>query len=310
MSSECSQEPPAKKLKMTSTEELNPEDPSVPNPSEPAELEVKVAPSSTDAPDDGAPEPPSETWKIKGFPSYFKSGHVTHTMQVLELDVLDVFKKRPPSDSAYVRFKSVAAKLAAESIINAHTQKKIKRLHCIETPNRAQYDHECAKQLRKQRRRENAKAKDVDSGNMEKPDAKARRARRQRVEPTSIHEVVTPLWQTPYAAQLERKRKSMDKAMGRLRRSLTDKRKMNLSFLKWLPRDASGAVLTGARQLKQLCPVIGIMASPATSAYRNKVSLTIGHNKRDERLVVGFQMGRFENGLIRTFIKCVIHPIC
>ena len=83
--------------------------------------------------------PISETWKVKGFPQFFRTGHVKNIMETLELDTIDVFKKTP-NVCAYIRFKSLDEKLRAESIINSYTTKKIKRLHCIEHPNRKQYE--------------------------------------------------------------------------------------------------------------------------------------------------------------------------
>ena len=81
----------------------------------------------------------SETWKIKGFPEYYKTGHVSNIMTLLKLEIVDAFKKTP-NNTAYVRFKSVEEKLRAKDIINGYTEKKIKRLHCIEHPNRPQYE--------------------------------------------------------------------------------------------------------------------------------------------------------------------------
>eukprot|EP01084_Bolivina_argentea_P067810 123427_1 len=222
----------------------------------------------------------SETWKIKGFPSFYKTGHVKNIMLSLNLDIIDVYKKTP-NLTAYVRFKSVAEKLRAKSIINGYTEKKIKRLHCIEHPNRKQYENDLAKAAKKAKRR-----------NIKNDDSSQHPNRKQysKPEPTSIHEVVTPLHNKPYEDQLLIKRQKICKDMGRFRRKMTNPRFMNQDFLTWLPSER------GAKNLKNLCPILGIISSPITHGYRNKVSLSIGYNKNNNKLTIGFQLGRFEHG--------------
>eukprot|EP01083_Nonionella_stella_P009372 27018_1 len=233
----------------------------------------------------------SATWKVKGFPEYFKTGHVKNVLSALGLDVIDVHKKSP-NITAYVRFKSVAEKLRAQPIIDAHTEKKIKRLRCIEHPNRKQYENDLAKIKRKQMKRKQ---------NPQESTAQTSKQRKPQIQPTSIHEVVTPFYQKPYEDQLHLKRQKICKDMGRFRRKLTNKKFMNQSFLTWVPPGRSGKVL------QSLCPVLGIMSSPATTGYRNKVSFTIGYNKRSNQLTIGFQMGRFEHGAasIESCQECI-----
>merc|ERR1712228_277823 len=88
------------------------------------------------------------------------------------------------------------------------------------------------------------------------------------------------------------KQQSICKIMGRFRRKMTNERFMNLSFLKWLPSEK------GASKLKSLCPVLGIIASPIMNGYRNNVSFSIGYNKDNNLLTIGFQMGRTEDGAV------------
>lgn len=222
----------------------------------------------------------SETWKVKGFPEYYKTGHVKNIMTSLKLDVIDVFKKTP-NNTAYVRFKCVEDKLNAKDIINGYTEKKIKRLHCIETPNRKQYQNDLIKQEKKQRKEKKEK------------NQKKEKEKKINKEPTSIHQVVTPLFNMDYQEQLRVKQQKLCKDLGYFRRKMTNEKFMNIEFLKWLPKKKKQR---GGKSLKTLCPLIGIMSSPITESYRNKVSMTIGYNKISNKLTIGFQLGRFEHG--------------
>ena len=104
-----------------------------------------------------------------------------------------------------------------------------------------------------------------------------------------------------YEEQLEIKRKKLCKDLGHFRRKMTNPRFMNQDFLKWLPKEKK------VKKLKGLCPLIGIMTSPIIKEYRNKTSFSIGYNKENNKLTVGFQFGRFEHGAVSIgeIEKCI-----
>lgn len=122
----------------------------------------------------------SETWKINGFPNYYKTGHVKRIMQDLGLSCIDVFKKSP-NTNAFVRFVSKDEKVRAQSLINNYTAKKIKKLHCIPHPNRSQFTNILKKRAK------------MKSDIFPKLRNKKKMNNVQEIIPKTIMDVVTPL---------------------------------------------------------------------------------------------------------------------
>ena len=82
---------------------------------------------------------PSLTWKIKGFPAYFRIGHVKRILDDLNVKYCDVFKQQP-SQVAYVRFISLKDKMDYKNVLLGYKTKKIKELKLLETDDRPEYE--------------------------------------------------------------------------------------------------------------------------------------------------------------------------
>lgn len=113
--------------------------------------------------------------------------------------------------------------------------------------------------------------------------------------PSSICDVVCPLWKVPYTEQLVQKRDKTSAALEAITREV-NKRSPPWAKPAWLP--PAQAALAG----RKACPLLGILRSPAIEAYRNKNEFTVGLDAQDKP-AVGFLMGAFVDG-----ITCVADP--
>ena len=80
----------------------------------------------------------SETWRVDGLPSFYKTAHLRRILEDLHIEFVDVFKKTP-SYKGFVRFPTIEEKLRAKELLENHTIKsgaKIIQLKCKEVKNR------------------------------------------------------------------------------------------------------------------------------------------------------------------------------
>jgi len=103
-----------------------------------------------------------------------------------------------------------------------------------------------------------------------------------------VRDAVTPLWRTPYAAQLVSKRATVSAALCTLTKGVACASGAHPPA--WLPPEG------------EACPLHGIVASPVLLGYRNKCELTIGPNAEGDA-TVGFNVGLFRDGF-----ACVAAP--
>ncbi|NWI11994.1 TRM2A methyltransferase, partial [Crypturellus soui] len=107
-------------------------------------------------------------------------------------------------------------------------------------------------------------------------------------EPLSrqIADVVTPLWNVPYAEQLARKKQECEQVLHKLTREIGNN---NRALLPWL-------FVQKQKYNKMCCPVEGVKASPLQTEYRNKCEFLIGIGVNQEDKTVGCRLGKYKGG--------------
>jgi hypothetical protein len=95
-----------------------------------------------------------------------------------------------------------------------------------------------------------------------------------------IRDVVTPLWKTPYPAQLQTKLSGIHSRLAAF-----------LSEARAASPDLSWPLAQGDLP----CPLLGIVPAPNPFYYRNKCEFTIGMGS-DKQITVGFNAGRYVDG--------------
>ena len=103
-----------------------------------------------------------------------------------------------------------------------------------------------------------------------------------------VRDVVTPLWRTPYADQLQLKLRAVRAKLETFARDVrSDAAKQSAAAsLHWPHADATSDLP---------CPLLGIVASPVVDYYRNKCEFPIGVDAQ-RAPTVGFNGGRFIDG--------------
>ncbi|XP_014123874.2 tRNA (uracil-5-)-methyltransferase homolog A [Zonotrichia albicollis] len=107
-------------------------------------------------------------------------------------------------------------------------------------------------------------------------------------EPLSkrIADVVTPLWNVPYEAQLVQKKQECEQVLQKLTKEIGNN---NRALLPWL-------FLQKQKFNKLCCPVEGVKASPLQTEYRNKCEFLIGIGVNQEDKTVGCRLGKYKGG--------------
>ncbi|XP_059340875.1 tRNA (uracil-5-)-methyltransferase homolog A isoform X1 [Ammospiza nelsoni] len=107
-------------------------------------------------------------------------------------------------------------------------------------------------------------------------------------EPLSkrIADVVTPLWNVPYEAQLAQKKQECEQVLQKLTKEIGNN---NRALLPWL-------FLQKQKFNKLCCPVEGVKASPLQTEYRNKCEFLIGIGVNQEDKTVGCRLGKYKGG--------------
>ncbi|NWJ06637.1 TRM2A methyltransferase, partial [Crypturellus undulatus] len=107
-------------------------------------------------------------------------------------------------------------------------------------------------------------------------------------EPLSkqIADVVTPLWNVPYAEQLAGKQRECEQVLQKLTKEIGNN---NRALLPWL-------FVQKQKYNKMCCPVEGVKASPLQTEYRNKCEFLIGIGVNQEDKTVGCRLGKYKGG--------------
>nr|XP_056715447.1 tRNA (uracil-5-)-methyltransferase homolog A [Euleptes europaea] len=109
-----------------------------------------------------------------------------------------------------------------------------------------------------------------------------------REEPLSkqIADVVTPLWNVPYEAQLAKKKQECEQVLLKLTREIGNN---NRALLPWL--------FVQKEKYNGLCCCLeGVKASPSQTEYRNKCEFLIGIGPNQEDKSVGFRLSKYKSG--------------
>ena len=112
----------------------------------------------------------------------------------------------------------------------------------------------------------------------------------------ALNDQVTPLWRTPYAAQLQAKRADMVAALCKIGKALAQ------------PKPAWAVAAMRARR-GLVCPLAAVAPSPVTHDYRNKCEFTFGRDPAGA-LVCGFLLGAWQDGILTVLppTACVHVP--
>lgn len=223
----------------------------------------------------------SETYKIRGIPHYWKSGHLESFLEKLGIKVTFI-TKRVPSYTAILRFPNKDEKVKAFKILTTFSDETIpiKRINCTEIPNKK---HKQSEKVRKKKNKNNDNRNQSNDNNKNKNKNKkknnSKKDKRNRDGMNSsndknrdILDVVMPLHKLEYSKQLEVKFGEITRNSRWFHRRMTDRYKMNLDYLKWIK------LLKMNNNLKNMFKIEGILSSPVLVNYRNKASFSIGYS--------------------------------
>ncbi|XP_076242673.1 tRNA (uracil-5-)-methyltransferase homolog A [Calliopsis andreniformis] len=216
----------------------------------------------------------SEKYKIevRGLPKYYGIGEFKKLLnEKLDLQSCKVKPPRKGSEWLYVSFRSEENRQKAIETLNGILWKNSKLKAQIAKPMPDPF-------VKRKLEEENANNKRLKTD--EENDGSI--SIEDRVKSTTI-----PLWNMPYASQLELKQKEMRSIIVNICKQMLKESKDDL--LKWLNHQKD-------KYEGLPCELLPILSTDATTGYRNKCEFTVGKSIDGEKVVIGFRLSSYAAG--------------
>ncbi|EZA46612.1 TRNA (uracil-5-)-methyltransferase-like protein A [Ooceraea biroi] len=213
----------------------------------------------------------SEKYKIevRGLPKYYGIGEFKKLLnEKLELQSCKVKPPRKGSSWLYVCFRSEECRQRAISTINGILWKNSKLTAQVAKPAP---DPFVKRKLEEQSTSKRFKS-DAEDSNCSAMDR--------------IKFITTPLWNVPYADQLELKQKEMRSILMKIGQQMLKESKALADWLNSQKKLHNGLP----------CELQNILSADVTQAYRNKCKFTIGKDSEQEKVIIGFRLSSYASG--------------
>ncbi|XP_017879985.1 tRNA (uracil-5-)-methyltransferase homolog A [Ceratina calcarata] len=214
----------------------------------------------------------SEKYKIevRGLPKYYGIGEFKKLLnEKLDLQTCKIKPPRRGSGWLYVCFRNEETRQKAIETLNGILWKNSKLSAQIAKPAP---DPFVKRKIEEKGGNKRIKVDEDDQG----------LSIEDRVKSTTI-----PLWNMPYASQLELKQKEMSSILKSICKQMLKESKDDL--LDWLNYQKD-------KYQGMPCELLPILSTEKTTEYRNKCEFTVGRNDAEDKVVIGFRLCSYASG--------------